>query len=243
MAKPALYEQTIALNPSEHAQLRVAVSAAPYAFAADMNVMPVSYSEFNDACHHYPIVFMEGQPGHFHPVVLLGLEPQRNLYVAPSGNWSLDEYIPAFARRYPFMLGTAADQQTLALHVDANYAGLSESEGNALYDNGEESKYFQNMMAFVRTYQEEIAASEQFGTRLHELGLLQPQSVTITRDGKDQNLAGFSVVDREAYQQLADEQVLELFKNGALALIERHLSSLGNVHRLGRQADRLRADN
>ena len=43
---------------------------------------------------------------------------------------------------------------------------------------------------------------------------------------------GFLALDEKAYAELPDDKVLELHRNGLIALIEMHRLSLGNMNRL-----------
>ena len=169
----------------------------------------------------------------------MGLEHATNLFVSPDGAWSPETYIPGFAKRYPFILGTTEDKNALAVYVDETYPGLGKTEGLAFFENGEESAYLKQLMEFLRVYQNEIAVSQQFASRLYKMGLLEPRSITVTQEGEEKVLSGFWVVNDEKFGKLDDKMVVEMFHNGALSLIELHRASLGNIQNMARRAERL----
>ncbi|CAM5215381.1 SapC family protein OS=Castellaniella defragrans OX=75697 GN=HNR28_002131 PE=4 SV=1 [Castellaniella defragrans] len=240
MAASVFYERAVALDRSTHQDLKIKIQPDHYAFARETNALPVAASEFGDASRHYPIVFVGDDQNAFHAAVLLGLRDQANLFVTEDGQWQADCYVPAFARRYPFVLGTTADADRLAVCIDESYPGLNKEEGTALFEGENETDYLKRMMEFLRAYQREMDATGKMAARLKDLGLLVPKSITITQNEKNQYLSGFWVVDDEKLAGLDDERVVELFRSGVLRLIELHRVSLGNVQRLAARLDALR---
>lgn len=235
----ALYSNLLTLNVDQQPDLTIKILDDHFAFARNMHVMPLSISEFSAAAGHYPIVFVEGADQLFYAMALTGLEPDNNLFVDAAGRWESDVYVPAFVRRYPFMLGTSDDGQALAVQVDADYAGLAHAEGMAFFENGEATEYLQQVMSFLRAYQNEMAATQQFVNRLHQLGLLVPQQITVSDElGPDKTLGGFWVIDEKRYNDLDDQRVVEMFHNGFLRLIEQHKLSLNRIQTLARRAER-----
>lgn len=239
MSGPMLYERTVALNKTEHHDLKIEINDNHYDFARTTNAMPLSISEFADASRNYPVVFIQSEENQFHVVALMGLENASNLFVSADGSWDQNAYIPGFAKRYPFILGATADKSALAVYVDETYPGLGKTNGLAFFENGEESAYLKQLMEFLRVYQNEISLSQQFASRLYKMGLLEPRSITVTQDGEEKVLSGFWVINDEKFDKLSDKLVLEMFRNGALSLIELHRASLGNIQNMARRAERL----
>src|SRR3546814_12665706 len=69
-----------------------------------------------------------------HVAALLGLHDKTNLFITDEGLWRPDCYVPAFARRYPFVLGTTSEQERLAVCSDESYPGINDTDGIALLD-------------------------------------------------------------------------------------------------------------
>lgn len=237
MAASIFYERAVTLDRGAHQGLKLQIQPDHYAFAAHSNALPIAASEFADASRHYPIVFVGNEAGQFHAVAVLGLQDQSNLFVTEQGEWVPGCYIPAFARRYPFVLGTTSQAGRLAVCIDEAYPGWNESEGMALFDGDADSDYLKRMVGFLADYQKEMEATSRMAMRLNELGLLASRSITLTRDGQNRHLSGFWAVDDGKFAGIDDARVVELFRNGALRLIELHRMSLRNVQRLVARMD------
>lgn len=240
MAETLFYERAVALDRVAHKDTKIQIQADHYQFAHETNALPIAASEFADASRHYPIVFVGDDSDNFHMAVLLGLEDRNNLFVSEKGIWRSDTYIPAFARRYPFVLGTTAENDRLAVCIDEAYPGVNESDGVELFVDGAESDYLKQMMEFLREFQGEMELTRNFANRMKELGLLTAKSITISQDGQNRYLSGFWVIDDEKLQGIDDIRAAELFRSGALRLIELHRASLGNVQRLAARLEQTR---
>src|SRR5690606_21648701 len=118
MTATVFYERAVALDRAAHQNTKIQAQPDHYAFARATNALPIAASEFADASRHYPIVFVGDDNNPFHVAVLLGLEDRSNLFVTETGQWAPDTYIPAFARRYPFVLGTTSDADRLAVCIE-----------------------------------------------------------------------------------------------------------------------------
>ncbi|MGS1009902.1 SapC family protein [Achromobacter anxifer] len=240
MSATVFYERAVALDRAAHQDTKIQIQPDHYAFAQDTNALPIAASEFADAGRHYPIVFVGDDAGNFHVAVLLGLEDKSNLFVTELGTWKADTYVPAFARRYPFVLGTTAEADRLAVCIDESYPGVNAADGVALFEDGKETGYLTQMMEFLRVFQGEMELTKNMAQRLNELGLLTAKTITISQADGDRYLSGFWVVDEQKFAGIDDARVLELQRAGILRLIELHRASLGNVQRLAMQLDEQR---
>jgi hypothetical protein len=64
-----------------------------------------------------------------------------NSFVGDSGQWRSNTYVPAFIRRYPFVLAQS-DNDEFKVCFDEAYAGWNEEEGRELFaESGENSPY------------------------------------------------------------------------------------------------------
>jgi hypothetical protein len=240
MSASVFYERAVALDRAAHRGTRIQIQPDHYAFARETNALPISASEFADAGRHYPIVFVGDAAGSFHVAVLLGLEDKSNLFITDQGTWAAECYVPAFARRYPFVLGTTNEEGRLAVCIDESYPGINEQDGVALFEDGKETPYLAQMMDFLRAFQGEMEATKGMANRLHELGLIVAKSITVSQGGRDHFLSGFWVVDDQKLAGIDDLRAVELFRSGLLRLIELHRASLGNVQRLAVRLDEQR---
>jgi len=231
MAQLLFYEKPVALNRTAHAKLRVAPNT-DFKFAANTNSVILTGIEFIEASKEYPIVFAKLGDNSFVPAALLGLENTRNLFIGADGKWDA-RYIPAFVRRYPFVLAEGADKE-LAVCVDEAYAGLGENDGVALFDHkGENTPFLQQTLDFLSNYRTQHTLTRQFTARLNELGLLMLMNAKAELvDGSSYLMSGFYIVDEKKLLEFNPKKVYDAFKSGQLAWIYAHLFSLSNMSRL-----------
>jgi hypothetical protein len=231
MAAVMFYEKPVLLNRESHKAKRIAPSGS-FAFAGKANSLYMAGVEFIEACKEYPIVFTQVGEGKIVPVAMLGLREGENLFVAADGKWSAG-YVPAFVRRYPFVLAELEGQQ-MGVCIDEGYAGLNEKEGEALFDSkGNNTPFLQNALDFLNRYQVEYMRTDRFCQRLKDMGLLMEMNAKADLfDGTSFMVNGLMVVDERKLLQLTDAQALEVFRSGELSWIYAHLVSLSNLNRL-----------
>lgn len=243
MASTLFYERPVALDRERHRATRLSPAENHYAFAANTNALPVATTEFAEAARHYPIVFVGEKDGPFGVAVLVGMANHANLMVDEQGQWAANTYIPAFARRYPFVLAQGdGKEERLTVCIDEVYPGLSTERGEALFDEqGRETPYLQRVLEFLSAFHQDVQRTNAFAQRLKELGLLQPKTITVDRAGNKQTLEGVWIVDEPRLRGLDDARVVELFRAGYLPWIEAHLLSLGNLQQLAARMDQRQA--
>lgn len=230
MSDSLYYEKPVLLNRDKHRHRRVK-PGADFSFAARANSLYLAGVEFNEACKEYAIVFTR-LGGRVAPVVMLGLRARENLFVGKDGQWQ-GRYLPAFVRRYPFVLAELPGQ-AMGVCIDEAYPGLNDTEGEALFDEqGENTPYLRNAVEFLEQYQREYARTEAFCRKLEQLGLLvQMNAKADLVDGRSFTVASLMVVDEKKLMALPDAAALSLFRTGELHLVSMHLASLSNMQRL-----------
>jgi hypothetical protein len=236
MTQLMFYERPVALNRERHKALRLAQSENHFAFAANTNALPIASGEFAEAARDYPIVFVGAEGGPFNVAALVGLRDRQNLMVDARGRWAPGSYVPAFARRYPFVLARGNGEDTLTVCIDEVYPGLSTDEGAAgepLFNaDGSETPYLKRVLEFLQRFHAEAQRTAAFAARLKELGLLVPKVINIDRGGERQSVSGVWIVDAARLRGIDDARVVELYRSGYLSWIEAHLLSLGSLGRL-----------
>jgi hypothetical protein len=231
MAESVYYEKPVLLDRKNHKDTKVLPSDS-FAFAAKANSLFVAGAEFNEACKEYGIVFTRVASGKIVPVVMLGLRAQENLFVTDKGEWT-GRYVPAFVRRYPFVLAQLPDQ-ALGVCVDESYKGLNEKEGEPLFGpDGTHTPFLQNAVDFLTEFQREYLRTEIFCQHLEEAGLFMEMNARADLvDGRTFTVAGLLIVDEKKLMQLPDAQVLKMFRAGEMHLVSMHLTSLSNMKSL-----------
>jgi hypothetical protein len=238
MTQMMFYERPVALNRERHKALRLAPAANHYAFATGTNAVPIASSEFAEATRDYPIVFVGQEGGPFNVAALVGLRDRQNLMVDAQGQWAAGCYVPAFARRYPFVLAKTEGDDKLTVCIDEVYPGLGTDKGEALFGaDGVETPYLKRVLDFLQLFHAETQRTTIFATRLKELGLLVPKVINVERGGERQSVGGLWIVDAAKLRGIDDARVVELFRAGYLSWIEAHLLSLGSLGRLVARLD------
>ncbi|RAI59368.1 SapC family protein [Roseicella frigidaeris] len=233
---PILYRSLEVLAPERHARLRV--REAGYAFAAGASAIPLMAEEFPVAARSLPIVFA-AQPPHL-PVALTGLVPGRSVFVTAAGQWRPGAYVPAYLRRFPFLLvRTGPETEERVLCVEPRAPQLSETEGAPLFDAaGQPTPQLRHVLGFARAVEEGSLRTRAMTERLHQLGLLKPAMLQVSRPGGPLRIDGFFAVDRPGLAALPAEAFLGLRAHGWLEAIHAHLLSLAGVAELARGLDR-----
>lgn len=237
MTTMLFYKNLTPLNRDRHRNVRFQQKPDHFAFASVTNSVLLAGSELGEAARQYPVVFVGQEGGPFTLAALVGLQNDENLLTDSQGNWENGAYIPAFVRRYPFVL---ADDNASAFTVcvDESCPGINDAEGVALFDaEGNESEYLKGVVEFLRVFHQEMTRTTAFAAKLAEFGLLEPKVISIERAGQSRTLDGFWVVDEARLSQLNDAQVLELHRAGYMGWIYAHLLSLNNVGLLARRLD------
>jgi hypothetical protein len=227
------YEKPVVLDRTKHRNLRLKTSPTGYTFAAGTIAIPLAIIEFPQALLDYPIVFAVGDKGPGAPVVLVGIREKENLFVDASGKW-LGSYVPAFVRRYPFVLNVDPDTKDPLVLVDEAFDGLSQTEGERLFnDDGSETDMTKSMLSFLGDFKMQGEYSNQFMERLKKYNLLESQAVVVNRgDEQKITLDGFHIVNEKRLNELDDAAVLDLVRSGDMARIHTHLLSLNNIQRV-----------
>lgn len=223
-----IYETAVPVSSSRHAQGCVDVGA-DFAFARNVNSVPLMAVEFPHAAPEYAIVFAGAQDA-LMPAVILGVRGNENLYLTKEGAWP-SKYIPAFVRRYPFVFSTADDGKTFMLCVDEAFPGFNrEGRGQRLFgDDGKPSPYVNNVLKFLQEYQAQFQRTREFCRKVRELELLEPMQAQISMgSGERLSLGGFWAVNRGKLKALPGEKLAELAKTDELELLYLHLQSMRN---------------
>jgi hypothetical protein len=236
---PLFYKQPQALVAGVHGGLRL-TGQADFRFAAGTNAAPITATEFVEAMRFYPIVFV-GEATH--PSAVLGLD-SRNLFVDADGGWAEGRYVPAYARRYPFVFIESADKSQYALGVDMASDRLTTDADAAsaqpLFVDGQPAPVTQDALRFCAALQADHATTRLFCQALADQELLVDQQAQgALPSGERFNVQGFRIIDAAKLQALPDEVVLDWRRKGWLTLIDLHLASLNRWRDLlDRQGER-----
>jgi hypothetical protein len=224
---PLFYKDLMPLNSRDHGSWRARpMDKAPW--LAGQHAVPLTVEEFPQAQRHFPIIFASGDNPV--PLALMGLNEGVNAFVDDEGKVSDPIYIPAYARRYPFLLAKLTpDTQELSLCFDPTCDIVGDfSEGEALFEDGQPSQATQNALTFCESFEQAGQKTSAFIEELQKHGLLMEGEVAIQQPGFDQPFIyrGFQMVDQEKLKDVRGDVLRTWNQNGILPLIHAHLFSL-----------------
>lgn len=228
---PMFYNSVVPLNAGSHGELKIA-QMKDYSFAKSANSIILAATEFAQAAVHYPVVFSKiGE--NIQAFAVTGHTSGDNLFVGEDNKWRADTYIPAYVRRYPFLL-VQSDNQNLSLGVDEKSDLFGKKTGEPLYEKGEASNVAKHALAFCYNYRQELEATVALLKQIGDADILIERSADVSMDGgkKKAKITGFSIVDEKKLSELSDDKFLELRKSGALNLIYSHLWSMRSWNNL-----------
>ena len=233
MSAFAFYKKVVALDSDAHCNLKFDDDKANFYFARDTAAVLIAGVEFAEASREFPIVFIRGQDQRMSPVALLGVRDAENLFVDEQGKWDA-RYIPAFVRRYPFVMAEGGEQGQLVVCMDEGCPALNVDHGELLInEKGEMEPRMDEVMQFLQNFQQEFARTEMLVKQFDELGLFVQQGARFdTPTGETFQLNDFYLIDEVKFGQIEDAKLPGLFRNGALGLVYLHLASLGNMRKL-----------
>ncbi len=237
-----LYSNPEPLQYELHKDMGVSPVPDPFSFARGAHLIPLTFGEFPSAACCYPIIFA-GEPKI--PVVALGLTNEKNVFINADGGWADDLYIPAFIRRYPFVLADNPAEQKLTLCFDRASSYIQESKPEIPFFSGEElSDYAKSALETCKTYEQQHRLTKQAMTVLSSYDIFEVKSLTYqipeqgNLDEAKQQSISYLGVDEKKFSELSDSKFCELRKQGLLNLIYGHLFSLSNWNRVINQAVR-----
>lgn len=226
---PLFYKDLMPLNSRDHADWKVG-TLEDAAFMADTHAVPLTTDEFIDAQRDFPIVFTIGENPL--PIALFGLNEGVNTFMGDDNKLNTVVYVPAYARRYPFMLAKLRpDAEELSLCFDPTCGVIGKfDDGLALFDaETKPTDYTQGVLEFCRRFEESGQRTKQFMEELQKLGILMDGEIAITRNDDPEKpfvYRGFQMVNEDKLRELPAATLEELNKNGMLIVIHAHLFSL-----------------
>ena len=226
---PLFYNDLMPLNSRDHAKWRSAsLDHAPWLVGA--HAIPLTVDEFVQAQRDFPIVFSSGDNPL--PLALMGLNEGVNVYVDDAGKIADPVYLPAYIRRYPFLLAKLrpeAEELSLCFDPTANILGEN-LEGEALFtDDAQPTDMTKRVLEFCQHFEEAGQRTKVFidELRKHELLMEGEMAITTQADGANPYVyRGFQMVNEQKLREVRGDILRTWNQNGMLALIFAHLMSL-----------------
>jgi len=225
------------LSRDSHNGLGVSRMEKPFGFARKAHVVPLTVAEFTFASISFPIIFAGPD---YTPLGVLGINQGENLFVSEDGAFTVGGYVPAYIRRYPFVLATDDKQERMVVCIERNaeiFVDRATAEIPLFEDNGEPSEYTQNAIKFCEDFEGERRRTEAFVKLLKDHDLFEMRESVFNMPKEDGTfeqvkLAEYFAVSEAKLNALTGEQLTKLRDNGALEKIYNHLTSLVGWDRL-----------
>jgi hypothetical protein len=235
---PVLYNDLVPLSSDQHASWGTKALDGAH-FLKNVHAVPVVIDEFVQIQRHFPIIFAAADNPV--PLALMGLNEGVNVFLDENGKFTEQLYVPAYVRRYPFMLAQLGpNPQELSLCFDPTSEAVGpDGTATKFFENGQASEGTQAILKFCEGFEEGAQRTAAFLKELQDLDLLMDGEVTIQPDGAEQPhvYRGFKMVNEEKVRELRGDQLRKMTQNGMMTLIMAHLFSLDLMREVyGRQA-------
>jgi hypothetical protein len=165
------------------------------------------------------------------PLALLSLVDGLNLFLDADGRWQDGAYLPAFVRRYPFMLAKLGPEATeLSLCFD-DTAGIVSPQGeDKLFDGDAKTPTTDRILDFCGQFEQAIARTRGFMEEIEKLDLLTDGEVTIQQPNAEPAIyRGFRMIAEEKLHNLRGDQARKMVQTGMMGLVYAHLFSLTHI--------------
>ena len=232
---PLFYNDLMPLNSRDHATWKTrGIDSAD--FLKNAHAIPLTVDEFVEAQRDLPIVFSAGDDPL--PLALMGLNEGINTYVDDRGKINDPVYLPAYVRRYPFMLAKLSPEATeLSLCFDPTSPAVgAHSEGEALFgDDAQPTTNTNRILEFCDSFEQAGQRTKAFIDELKAHDLLMEGEMAITLNDNPQNAftyRGFQMVDREKFAAIPAAQLEAWHKSGFLPLVYAHIFSLDQMRKI-----------
>lgn len=230
---PVMFKDLVPLSSNDHKDWKARqVDAAPW--IVNQHAVPITIDEFVLAQRFYPIIFTAGENPV--PLALMGLNEGVNMFVDADGKLIGQPYVPAYIRRYPFMLARLrpeSEDLSLCFDPSADVIGAFD-EGQALFEDGQPTDATKAVLGFCEQWEQSWQRTQAFMEEVVKAKLLIDGEVSIQPESAQQPFIyrGFQMVSEEKLRELRGDAARKLLGNGVLPLLYAHIFSLSQMSEL-----------
>ncbi|HWA00312.1 MAG TPA: SapC family protein [Caulobacterales bacterium] len=247
------YRQLEPLSAEKHRQLGVSQVSNPFSFLAETHLVPLTVDEFGLAAVCYPIIFDTQSKT---PLAVMGLRPGMNVFLGADGSLDPEVYLPAFARRYPFLPIIAGDPQNppkeddgdrVLVCIDRAAKMLSSSPELPFFEGDQPSRYTQEAIQFCREFDMLGRRTQEFVKLMDQHGLFEltplalPSAKPDGTPGEPRKIGEYLRISEQKLNALPKDTYIELRDRGVSAVMHAHLLSLGLWPKILSRAARIQA--
>ncbi|MCK9542017.1 MAG: SapC family protein [Novosphingobium sp.] len=230
---PLFYNDLVPLNTNEHRTWH-SRGTDKATWLVNQHAIPLTVEEFPAAQRNFPIIFSQGEDSV--PLALMGMNEGVNVFVSDEGKVEGGVYVPAYVRRYPFMLAKLrpdATEMSLCFDPTTDLVGEFE-DGLPLFDGDQPSEACKNSLQFCEQFEIAGQKTAQFVAELNKHGLLIDGELALGVNEVENPFVyqGFRMVDENKLKEMRGDVLRSWAQNGMLPLIYAHLFSLELVREI-----------
>lgn len=227
----------VLLNNVDHRDLRVAVGHhARYGDA--INQTRVFPAEFEELQRDYAILLRRNDAGALYATVLLGLDPDENLFLAGdgegeggAGRWDA-RYVPATRARGPFSIGVGDDGEPM-VYVDVDDARIDADGEPVFRDLGGNAPLLDHVSAMLQRIYVGLETEQAMFDAFEAAGLLEPATLQLDLgEGQRYTIPDRFTIDAGRLAALDGDALDRLHRADFLRPALWIASSLGNLRHL-----------
>jgi hypothetical protein len=233
---PPFYTRVEPLNPDAHGKLGVKQLDNPFSFASGVHFAPLLMAEFPQAAGSFPIIFAGDEKA---PLAVMGIEPGVNLYFNKDGSTNGQVYLPAYMRRFPFIVANDESNGRNIVCLDVGADIVAEGADWPIFEGKELTQYGKNCVDFCQRYEEDRTRSDLILNQIKALDLFHTRQIKHqARDnfsnpiGEEVLISEFFAIEEPRVHKLSGDQLVALRDTGALAYIYAHLISMSHWDRM-----------
>ncbi len=218
------YQEPVALEKKKHVDIKLS-RQKDYAFASNVNSVPLSGIEFFQASRDFPVLFIKNNKDEYLAMAILSLKSESH----DLGDTWEGAYVPAFIRRYPFAL--TPEKVVMIDNKAPHFAG---EEGEALFEAEDKpTETLKQIIGFLEAVDNNFHRTEEFAKAVAEKELFEPYNATVKfPEGQIRLNDLYCINEKKLHESLNQEELQEWFKKGWIAWCHAHLHSLGSVGEL-----------
>lgn len=226
-----MYRKPEPLNYGLHGKLGIKRDGDALGFLKGTNYCLVVAGEFYQLCRHYPIIFAGEEHA---PIAIMGLKEGQNAFVREDGTYEPYAYVPAFIRRYPFVLANSAGQEQSIVCIDRAYELIGEDAETPFFVNGEPSEDTKRSMEFLQLFESDRKLTQELVKIMKDYDLFADmtatynEQATATQPARSTPIASYRGVPQEKLDALDGKALKDLRDRGVLGMIIAHQISLQN---------------
>ena len=239
------YKNPQPLAKDKHEKFGVKQIDKPFEFMADQHFLPITAPEFGAAAASFPVIFAGEERN---PLAVMGIRTGENLFVT-DGIFRQDYYMPAFARRYPFVLaGDQANDRFVVCVDESAECVTNKAPAQKFFEKGDASEFTKEAFTFLQNFERDRQATTLMIEKFKELDLFEQKDMHFQGQNADgspgerQKIADYFAITEERLKTLDEKTLKEFTENGYLAVAHAHMISLGNWQRLVNMTLRRAAD-